>query len=61
MRSRHFLANTHYFLRLRDFPGLRWIDQRNTGESVKSLLRLCPAEEMNCYRVREPVNSAKDD
>lgn len=40
---------------------LRWIDERRDGESVKSLLRPFPAEDMDCYRVSRLVNNPKND
>ena len=40
---------------------LWWIDERRDGESVKSLLRPYPAEDMNCYRVSKLVNNARND
>jgi len=38
-----------------------WIDERRDGESVKSLLRPYPAEDMDCYRVSKLVNNARND
>jgi putative SOS response-associated peptidase YedK len=40
---------------------LWWIDERRDGESVKSLLRPYPAEDMDCYRVSKLVNNARND
>ena len=40
---------------------LWWIDERRDGESVKSLLRPYPAENMDCYRVSKLVNNARND